>query len=1536
MRGPLPTYQQKYSSQLGIHAASTRSSSSLAHKTCMSVTMALQLETGLAAWPSSCAVADTEFGPGLPSSECRGGFDFTLAFENIVLSLVPASVFLVAAIIRLWQLSRARAVSQDNGLQSAKLCTACAHCVGQLAVVVFWALPGTYRTTASLPAAVVNLLAALAILPLSYWEGRRAPRPSAVLNVYLLGACLFEAVQTRTLWLAAEEGGDHVRRLAVSMSVVLGVKTILLVLEAVPKTIIAATIPGTAQNGQEEKQESTDKRGKRQAPHEQTAGVYARRSFWWLNRILWTGFRNSKLKADDLYEIDDDIKTERYSQALASAWGRADKSKKRALLRSTLSVLKWPLLIPALPRFAQIFLNLAQPLLLLRLLQHVSSPPSAAGTEAEAQERRVGQGLIIATILVYFGLAVFNGYYGSKINRAVVLVRGSLIDLIYRHMLELDLTTCKTTAASGPAGLVTMDVERVDLAVDKLHALWAAPIEVGLGIFLIARQVGWACIGTAVVAAGCTLATTRISRLLPTRQKAWNQSVQRRVALTSTALNNIKSIKMMGGFERHVADRLQAAREAELDASASFRKCMTIVNTLVMVPRQLSAPLVLTLYALGVNNNNGTLLTASQAFTTLALIEIVAVPMGLLLQALPNITSSLACLDRIQAFLLSKARVDHRGQLQTTADMDEKPKNVTTTAISTIDVTTGVSTTVDKTPNLMASFKNASFFYATGEKDASFSLSQISMVLPRGSITIVAGPVGSGKSTLLKAILGELELVAGEVDVNPGPIGFCDQNPWISNGTVRQCIQGNSEYDSELYDDVVRTCALDQDIMRWGEEGSGSGNGSDMNVGSRGMALSEGQKHRLALARALYSRAPLLILDNTFQALDSRTEATIRDRLLAPTSGWAARHGTTVMLATTSCDNVLLGQADQVVVLDQNGKMVPREASTLLFSEEQSPPKNEQIQQQPVEQARPKLNKPDALNDKKTPPTQPAASKESSKTASTYRFFFGPVGFFRLAVLVLGVISLAVLTRIQRIWVQWWTEASSRDRYPTFVGVYFTFAVGGCTSFAFVFWWLFMSVTPITAGGLHQQLVSTIFSAPLSYFSGIDSGIILNRFSQDMAVLNGMLPISIFQTTSTGALIIGQLALIMYGANYMSISLPFTILALWLLANFYLRTSRQLRVLELELKAPIYTLLTETMEGLSTIRAFGWQSWYLGRCHVRVDGSKRAIYLLFMIQRWLGFVLDCTVAALATLMVILATQLRESTNSASLGVGLSSVIGFSVLVAQLVATYTEVENSLGAVDRIRDCVEMVPSEEDESRLVQPPAEWPTRGHLEFRNVAAGYTGKDGVTTKVIQDLTFSVEPGQKVWLCGRTGSGKSTILNLLLRLMDASSGEILVDGEDMARISPSAVKKAFAVIPQSPFFLPGTTVRISLGLYASSSEGDLAQIPDEEMISVLNEVGLWDHIRSQAGELGLGLNMDKLPLSHGQRQLFGFAMTMLKVKRQGSKIVLMDEPASGCDQETMMEMSALIRRAFESCTVLAVTHSSDIISEYDMVVSLDN
>lgn len=201
---------------------------------------------------------------------------------------------------------------------------------------------------------------------------------------------------------------------------------------------------------------------------------------------------------------------------------------------------------------------------------------------------------------------------------------------------------------------------------------------------------------------------------------------------------------------------------------------------------------------------------------------------------------------------------------------------------------------------------------------------------------------------------------------------------------------------------------------------------------------------------------------------------------------------------------------------------------------------------------------------------------------------------------------------------------------------------------------------------------------------------------------------------------LSQIALIAYGSKYMAVAIPVTLFALWLLSHYYLLTSQQLRILELELKAPIYTSLTETKEGLATVRAFGWQSSYTRDFETRVDDSKKAIYMLFMVQRWLNFVLDLIVLGLATVLVTLATQLRHSTDAAELGVGLSSVIGFNMLASQFIVTYTELENSLGAVTRIKNCVKNIKSEDEFSDNQQPPHNWPSNGGVDFVDVSAAY------------------------------------------------------------------------------------------------------------------------------------------------------------------------------------------------------------------------
>lgn len=207
-------------------------------------------------------------------------------------------------------------------------------------------------------------------------------------------------------------------------------------------------------------------------------------------------------------------------------------------------------------------------------------------------------------------------------------------------------------------------------------------------------------------------------------------------------------------------------------------------------------------------------------------------------------------------------------------------------------------------------------------------------------------------------------------------------------------------------------------------------------------------------------------------------------------------------------------------------------------------------------------------------------------------------------------------------------------------------------------------------------------------------------------------------------------------------------------------------------------------------------------------------------------------------------------------------------------------------------------------------------------LSEGNTANQGVPSDeekpALSDVSFRAAAGHKVFICGRTGSGKSTLLSLLLRLSDAQAGQVCIDGIDIATISPDVVRRSIAVIPQSPFFLPGS-VRLNLG--ASGVESDGA------MVAALEKVGLWDLVASRGG---LQAAMSAVALSHGQQQLFCLATAMLRK----CKIVVMDEATSGVDEETETKMYDLMQEEFRDGTVISVAHRLKMAEGCDLVVVL--
>lgn len=353
-------------------------------------------------------------------------------------------------------------------------------------------------------------------------------------------------------------------------------------------------------------------------------------------------------------------------------------------------------------------------------------------------------------------------------------------------------------------------------------------------------------------------------------------------------------------------------------------------------------------------------------------------------------------------------------------------------------------------------------------------------------------------------------------------------------------------------------------------------------------------------------------------------------------------------------------------------------------------------------------------------------------------------------------------------------------------------------------------------------------------------------------------------------------------AGYFAAVLPFVIVALFFIQRFYLKTSRQIRLLELEARAPLYTQFQETLNGLATIRAFGWTDEFRQRNIVLLDESQKPFYLLQCIQRWLQVVLDLIVAALAVIMVMLIVTLRTKLDPGLVGLGLLNIMSFNESLAETIKHWTRLETSIGAIARIRSFLLSTECEMKPNENLEPPEDWPSEGSIELSKFSASY---DSESRLVLDNINLQIAAGSKVGVCGRSGSGKSSLLASLLHLLEYRDGLISIDGMDLSFVPRDILRQKLNVIPQEPYFLMGS-VRMNATPWASTgtSQGS-SERSDDEIIEALKRVKLWTLIQ-QKGGLNAQMNGDFF--SHGQRQLFCLARSLLRK----SKIIVLDEVTS--------------------------------------------
>ncbi|KAJ2650486.1 hypothetical protein IWW40_002449 [Coemansia sp. RSA 1250] len=829
-------------------------------------------------------------------------------------------------------------------------------------------------------------------------------------------------------------------------------------------------------------------------------------------------------------------------------------------------------------------------------------------------------------------------------------------------------------------------------------------------------------------------------------------------------------------------------------------------------------------------------------------------------------------------------------------------------------------------------------------------LTDINMQCKRNELVAVIGKVGSGKSSLISAILGDMVKETGKVCIQ-GRIAYVPQVPWIINATLRDNILFGSEMDQELYDRVIDACALRTDLHMLPA-------GDLTEIGEKGINLSGGQKARVSLARAVYSRADVYLMDDPLAAVDAHVGKHIFSHVLGPHGLLQSRARILATNATQYLkytDNILMIQDGQIIEQSTYATAIAQNASGFIYnfidhddnSEISSLDSSSSESLERISERRQTIGiaASDAISTalaqgQRCTYQSVAEGAENGQTVAaevnakgkvswkTYQSYLKSCGLQNTLLLLAAIVVSTVTNVAANYWLKQWASSNSKDTqflnpHSTFyyLAIYGLLGVLGSATSAVrnLLLWARCSIESATT--IHQNMLSGVMRSPMAYFDVTPVGRILNRFSSDLAHCDIALPYNVIQMVMT---VVG----ISSAVFVISLSAPLVIVFLLLLSVFYLDlqhrymfTSRETKRLESSTRSPIIAHLQESINGVSSIRAYGQQSRFIFKHEHKIEKHMRACYYNESLGQWLSIRLEAIGS-----IIMLGTTLSSVATLHYYGIGDPGMVGLAVTYAlsltghlnMSVKSYTGMENSMVQLERINEFANL-PSEAPETLSNRPAEEWPDQGTVEFKNYSTRY--REGLDL-AIKDLSFKVKPMQKVGIVGRTGAGKSSLTLALFRLIEAAAGQILIDGQDIAQYGLFDVRSKLSIIPQDPVLFAGT-VRENLDPFGKYS--------DQEIWKALEHASLADFIRTKDERLEFQVSSGGENFSVGQRQLICLARALLKQ----AKILVLDEATAAIDNQTDAIIQKSIRSEFKQCTVLTIAHRINTIIDSDMILVLD-
>ncbi|KAJ3720770.1 P-loop containing nucleoside triphosphate hydrolase protein, partial [Lentinula guzmanii] len=805
------------------------------------------------------------------------------------------------------------------------------------------------------------------------------------------------------------------------------------------------------------------------------------------------------------------------------------------------------------------------------------------------------------------------------------------------------------------------------------------------------------------------------------------------------------------------------------------------------------------------------------------------------------------------------------------------------------------------------------------------------VIFQRNTINLIVGSTGSGKTSMLMALLGEMHYIPRSSDFGESwfnlprtrGVAYAAQESWVQNATIKENIIFDSPFSPSRYQKVLYQCALEKDLELFQA-------GDETEVGEKGLTLSGGQKARVTLARAIYSSAEVLLLDDVLAALDVHTSKWIVEKCF---KGDLVKDRTILMVT----HNISLTQSIAGFAVSlKDGRVISQGNVLEVFGESEE---TKQIEAR--------------LDDVETGDTFETIEQIEDDIAAHQKLEgqgkliveeevqIGNVGWPAVRLLLRGLggnhvlifvtsfftcFLLSELAEIFQTWFLGYWASQYEQKDPSDVNVIF-YLVGYSFILLFVVvmfalgYIIYLYAVLRASRSIHKQLMRSVMGSTLRWLDTTPTSRVITRATQDMRDVDGPLPNQLSSLIRLTIMMVGQFCSVIYFSPAFLFPGILVSIAGALCGSIYIKAQLPIKRLQSNAKAPVLAHFGTVMAGLVSVRAYGVQDRFIKESLTRINYYSRPSRVFWNLNRWIDVRLDLLGNVFSSSLAAYLVYVSH---------GQASTIGFSLNMAVMFSSsilyYIRILNmfqvrGMFSLERINAYIE-IEQEPKPTKEGVPPAYWPSGGDLRVENLSARYS-PDG--PQVLQGVNFHVKSGERIGVVGRTGSGKSSLMLSLLRCI-YTDGEVYLDGIATSSINLDDLRTKITVIPQMPELLSGT-VRRNLDPFD--------QYDDAALYDALRSAGLYS-IQSEDEDARVGLDTAVASgggnLSVGQRQIIALARAMVRE----SKLLILDEATSAIDYKTDAIIQSSLRHELKGdVTLITVAHRLQTIMDADKIMVLD-